>query len=145
MTLTSSAISPVNGASDSAAGWAMVSDASGSLTRSWCALRRPSAVLQTERTRSIAPASSCSSGGQSDTSGQSSRCTEAPPVSPRQIASVVSGSSGAAARVTVSSTVHSVSSAAGSPAQNRVRDRRMYQLVSTSRWSRRAWQAAPTL
>ena len=147
MTLTSSAISPVNGASDSAAGCAMVSDASGSRTRSWCALRRPSAVLQTERTRSIAPASSCSSGSgfQSDTSGQSSRCTEAPPVSPRQIASVVSGSSGAAARVTVSSTVHSVSSAAGSPAQNRVRDRRMYQLVSTSRWSRRAWQAAPTL
>ena len=68
-----------------------------------------------------------------------------PPVSPRQIASVVSGSSGAAARVTVSSTVQSVSSAACSPAQNRLRDRRMYQLVSTSRWSRRAWQAAPTL
>ena len=61
------------------------------------------------------------------------------------MASVVSGSSGAAARHTVSSTVHKVSSAAGSPAQNLLRDRRMYQLVSTSRCSRSSWQAAPTL
>ena len=92
----------------------------------------------------MAPVSS-SSAGKPDTSGQSSRCTLVPPVRPRQIASVVSGSSGAAARQTVSSTVHSVSSAAGSPAQKRLRERRMYQLVTTSRWSRSAWQAAPML
>jgi len=41
-------------------------------------------------------ATSCSSGSrfQSDTSGQSCRCTEAPPVSPRQITSVVSEAPG---------------------------------------------------
>ena len=76
---------------------------------------------------------SAASDGQSATDGQSSRCTLAPPVRPRQIVSAVIGSSGAAARVTVSSTVHSVSSAAASPSQNRDRDRRMYQLVSSSR------------
>ena len=32
-----------------------------------------------------------------------------------------------------------------SPAQNRSRDRRMYQLVSTSRYSRSSWQAVGTL
>src|SRR6266851_7384381 len=147
LTFTSSEVSETNGASDLASGWATTSDASGSRTRSWCALRSPSAVLHTARARSMAPVSSSSSGlssAQSDTSGHDARCTLAPPVSPRQIASAVSGSNGAAARDTVSSTVHSVSSAARSPAQNRLRERRMYQLVSTSRWSRSAWHAPPT-
>ena len=76
---------------------------------------------------------SASSDGQPATDGQSSRCTLSPPVRPRQIVSAVIGSSGAAARVTVSSTVHSVSSASVLPSQNRDRDRRMYQLVSSSR------------
>ncbi len=78
------------------------------------------------------------------TSGHDVRCTLGSPVSPRQTASVVSGSSGEAARQTVSSTVHKVSSASRSPAQNRLRDRRMYQLVSTSRCSRSSWHAPPT-
>ena len=56
--------------------------------------------------------------------------------------SATSGSSGAATRVTVSSTVKSVSNASLSapssttPAQKRSRDRRTYQLVSTSAKSR---------
>ena len=130
---------------------AMTSDASGSRTRSWCALRRPSAVLQAARTRSMAPVSSPSPvlssahPAEGETSGHDARCTLGSPVSPRQTASVVSGSSGAAARQTVSSTVHRVSSASCSPAQNRLRDRRMYQFVSTSRCSRSAWHAPPTL
>ena len=40
-----------------------------------------------------------------DASGQSARCTDRSPVSPRQTSSVVSGSSGAVTRQTVSSTV----------------------------------------
>ena len=56
-----------------------------------------------------------------------------PPVSPRHTVSVVSGSNGAATRHTVSSTVCRVSMASASPSQNRCRDRRTYQLVSTSR------------
>ena len=93
----------------------------------------------------MAPVSSSSAGQPVAglTSGHDVRCTLGSPVSPRQITSVVSGSSGAAARQTVSSTVHRVSSAARSPAQNRPRDRRMYQLVSTSRCSRSAWHAPP--
>ena len=65
---------------------------------------------------------------------------------PRQISSVTSGSSGAVARVTVSSAVHSVSKAASdsslSPPQKRSRERRMYQLVRTSRKPRIVSQAA---
>ena len=132
MTLTSSLISSANAVSAGAAGCATVSDASGSRTRSCRALRRPSAALHTARVRSIVD-SSDESDGQPSTDGQSHRCTLASPVSPRQIVSAVIGSSGAAARVTVSRTVHSVSSAARSPSQNRDRDRRMYQLVSSSR------------
>ncbi len=91
---------------------------------------------------------SASSLGSASGSGQSVRCTDRSPVSPRQISSVVSGSSGAATRVTVSSTVWSVSKAptstAPSVAQNRSRERRMYQLVSTSRKARVESQALAT-
>ncbi len=62
LTLTSSAIRSVNGASDPASGCAMVSEASGSRTRSALALRSPSAVLQAARARSMAPVSSSSAG-----------------------------------------------------------------------------------
>ena len=83
------AISSVrNGASDSASGWAMTSDASGSRTRSWCALRRPSAVLEMARTRSMAPVSSpspVSSRAHPARRGKrrhDARCTLGSPVSP---------------------------------------------------------------
>ena len=72
--------------------------ASGSRTRSWRALRRPSAALQTARARSIALGQRRRRTASRTTSGQSSRCTLTPPVRPRQIVSAVSGSSGAAAR-----------------------------------------------
>ena len=48
---------------------------------------------------------SASSAGSSSAAGQSVRCTDRSPVSPRQISSVVSGSSGAVTRATTSSTV----------------------------------------
>ena len=72
-------------------------------------------------------------GGQVRGSGQSARCTERPPVSPRQISSVTSGSSGAATRVRVSSAVYSVSKASRVSVPEPVARRRMYQLVSMSR------------
>ena len=49
---------------------------------------------------------------------------------------MISGSSGAATRAVTSSTVCRVSIASASPSQNRSRDLRTYQLVSTSAWSR---------
>ena len=81
-----------------------------------------------------------SSAGKSDASGQSVRCTERAPVRPRQISSVVNGSSGAVTRVTTSRVVYRVSKALSRDSlavldvsQNRSRERRMYQLDSTSR------------
>ena len=77
-------------------------------------------------------ATSSGSAGTSPASGQSVRCTDRSPVTPRQITSVISGSSGAASRPVTSSTVCRVSMASGSSSQNRERDRRTYQFVSAS-------------
>ena len=103
-TLTSSAISPVKSASDSASGATTVSSGSGSRTRSPPALRSDAAAEHTSRARSIA-VTSPGSDGRPETSGQSARCTERPPVRPRQTSSVTSGSSGAIARQVTSSAV----------------------------------------
>ena len=68
--------------------------------------------------------------------GQSVRCTDRSPVSPRHTSSAVSGASGATTRHSVSSTVYSVSNASAPfslPDQKRSRDRRTYQFVSASR------------
>ena len=91
---------------DSAAGSATttVSEASGRRVRSDAALRRAEPAEQTSRTWSMA-ATSASSAGSVDASGQSVRCTDRSPVSPRQTSSVVSGISGAVTRQTVSRTV----------------------------------------
>ena len=67
-------------------------------------LRSAEVDEQTSRTASMA-ATRASSAGRSSAFGQSVRCTERPPVSPRQISSVVSGSSGAVTRATTSSAV----------------------------------------
>ena len=103
-TLTSSAT--IDSKPSSAAGSATttVSCDSGSRLRSERALRSAEVAEQTSRTWSIA-ATSASSAGSSSAAGQSVRCTERSPVRPRQISSVVSGSSGAVTRQTVSSTV----------------------------------------
>ena len=73
----------------------------------------------------------------SSAAGQSVRCTERSPVSPRQTSSVVSGSSGAvdpADRLEHGvERVERLRSTSPSAAQNRSRERRMYQFVSTSR------------
>ena len=105
-------------------------------------LRRAFATLETWRTASIAERMS-SAAGTPSASGQSCRCTLRPPVRPCQTRSETSGMSGAATRVSVSSTVYSVSnasrlvgSASSTPTQNRSRERRMYQLVSASAKSR---------
>src|SRR5699024_9759936 len=80
--------------------------------------------------------------------GQSTRWTDSSPVSPAHTTSDMSGSSGAASRIVVSSTVYRVSNASrasrpeDSPAQNRERDRRTYQLVSASAKRRSSSQAA---
>ena len=92
------------------------------------------------RTSSIA-STSAGSAGISSALGQSVRCTDRSPVSPRQITSVTSGSSGAASRVTISSTVCRVSMASRSSSQNRERDRRTYQFVSASQNDRSESQA----
>ena len=131
-TFTSSATRSAYGRSRSASGVATVSFASGSRTRSPFALRRDSAAEHTSRTASIS-ATSDRSAGNSPTDGQSVRCTERPPVRPRQISSESNGANGAVTRLPVSSTVDSVSKASRSPDQNRLRDRRTYQLVSASR------------
>ena len=124
-----------------------MSDASGSRVRSEWALRSASPAEATSRTSSIA-ATSASSAGSAAASGQSARCTDRSPVSPRQTSSVTSGISGAVTRHTVSRTVQRVSKALDAPcpseSQNRSRERRMYQLVSTSRKVRVASQAAAT-
>ena len=91
------------------------------------------------------------SDGSADTSGQSARCTERPPVRPRQISSAVSGSSGAATRQVTSRAVYRVSNAccatdASAPEvpQKRSRERRMYQFVRTSTKARADSQAFAT-
>ena len=56
------------------------------------------AVEQTSRARSIAATSAWSAGQVVDRRASRSRCTDRPPVSPRQISSVTSGSSGATTR-----------------------------------------------
>ena len=78
------AIRSTNGASALGVRRGDRSAASGSRTRSLFALRSASAAEHTWRTRSIA-STSAASAGSSSTGGQSARCTERPPVSPRQI------------------------------------------------------------
>ncbi|SLH93427.1 Uncharacterised protein [Mycobacteroides abscessus subsp. abscessus] len=109
----------------------MVTSASGSRTRRFFALRRLSTVEHTVRTSSMVDTSS-GSAGRSAAAGQSARCTERPPVNPRQITSLINGSNGAASRVATSRTVCRVSTASRSSLQNRLRERRTYQLVSAS-------------
>ncbi|CFE41912.1 Uncharacterised protein [Mycobacterium tuberculosis] len=104
---------------------------SGRRTRSFLALRSEDAAEHTSRTWSIAATRSASDGSRSG-AGQSVRCTDRSRVRPRQIISVISGSSGAASLVVTSNTVCSVSMASASSAQNRERDRRTYQLVNAS-------------
>jgi len=67
-------------------------------------LRSDSAAEQTSRTESI-DATRPWSAGNASAAGQSVRCTERSPVSPRQISSATIGASGATTRHTVSSTV----------------------------------------
>ena len=106
-------------------------------------MRSAEPAEQTSRTVSI-DATSDSSAGRSSADGQSVRWTERSPVRPRQTSSVVSGISGAVARQTTSSTVWRVSNASASSSQKRSRERRMYQLVSTSRKLRVESHAAAT-
>ena len=103
-TLTSSAMIAPKSFSDAAASATTVRSLSGRRTRRLLALRSDEAVEQMSRAVSMA-ATRAWSAGRSEASGQSARCTERPPVSPRQISSVVSGSSGAATRHTTSSAV----------------------------------------
>ncbi len=103
-TLTSSDTIDTNPSSACASSTTTVSSDSGSRLRRLAAFRSAEVVEHTSRTRSMA-ATSLSSAGRADASGQSVRWTERSPVRPRQISSVVSGSSGAATRQTVSSTV----------------------------------------
>ncbi len=131
LTLSSSAIRSLNGARRCGLSTATVSFGSGSRTRSFFALRSDDAAEATSRTRSISATSSASF-GRSPALGQSVRCTDRSPVTPRQITSVISGSSGAASLPVTSSTVCSVSMASGSSSQNLERDRRTYQFVNAS-------------
>lgn len=82
-------------------GTATVRPASGWRTRKLWALRNAEPDEQMARVRfmSVMRSSSC---GNRDASGQSVRCTERPPVKPRQISSVTRGNRGAATRHTVS-------------------------------------------
>ena len=140
-TLTSSATIDVNGSSAAGSSTTTVSEPSGSRLRRPPALRRADVAEQISRTWSIA-ATNASSAGSAAASGQSARWTDRPPVRPRQTSSVVNGSSGATARHTMSSTAASVSNASGRPSQNRSRERRTYQFVSTSRKPRVVSQAS---
>ena len=149
-TLTSSAIRAVKSASSWASAATTVSSGSGSRTRRPATLRSEAAAEHTSRVRSMA-ATRPGSAGSAETSGQSARCTDRSPVRPRQISSVTSGSSGAVTRQVTSSAVYRVSNAwpvtpASAPevSQNRSRERRMYQLVSTSRNARVESQAFAT-
>src|ERR1700758_3207596 len=131
LTLSSSAISPVYGASREGSSTTTVNFGRGNRTRSVLALRSDEAAEHTSRTRSMS-ATSRGSAGRSPSDGQSIKCTDLSPVTPRQITSVVSGRKGAARREVTSSTVCSVSMASGSSSQNRGRDRRTYQFVNAS-------------
>src|SRR5450755_245832 len=149
-TFTSSAIKSVKSASDSASAATTVSWDNGSLTLSPAALRSAAVAEHTSRTRSIA-ATRPGSDGRQDTSGQSLRWTERLPVRPRQISSLTSDRSGATTRQVISSAVYSVSNASRETAasapevpQNRARERRMYQFVSTSTKDRASSQALAT-
>ncbi len=93
-----------NGSSAAGSAVTTVNDAKGSRARSCPALRSADALEHTSRARSI-DATSAWSSGRSWYDGQSVRCTERPPVRLRQISSVVSGSSGATTRHTVSRVV----------------------------------------
>ena len=103
-TLTSSRTIASNPASAAGSSTTTVRVDSGSRLRRLPAFRSADVAEQTSRTWSIA-ATSAGSAGSDSASGQSVRCTERPPVSPRQTSSVASGISGAVARQTVSSTV----------------------------------------
>ena len=111
-----------------------VMPASGWRTRRLCALRSDEPAEHTARVVSMSwtRRSSSAERGNRSASGQSVRCTERPPVSPRQISSLISGSSGADIRVVASSTVHRTSKASRSSSKNRSRLRRTYQLVTSS-------------
>ncbi|SIL80688.1 Uncharacterised protein [Mycobacteroides abscessus subsp. abscessus] len=124
-------MSAVYGSNRFGSGTATVSLSSGNRTRSFLALRKEDPVEATFLTSSMA-ATSAASAGNTDSDTQSVRCTDRSPVSPRQMTSVVIGSSGAARRHVVSSTVCNVSMASASSSQKRERDRRTYQLVSAS-------------
>ena len=77
-------------------------------------------------------------------SGQSVRCTDRSPVTPRQITSVISGSSGAASRRSPPARCAGCRWRRRSSSQNRERDRRTYQFVSASvNW--RSWSHAPEM
>ena len=111
---------------------ATVAASKGSRTRRPAALRTESAAEHTSRTRSI-PATNAASDTRSVVDGQSVRCTDWVPVRPVYTTSVVRGARGAMTRQRISRHVWSVSTASWLPAQKRSRERRMYQLVSTSR------------
>ncbi len=104
LTFSSSRRMSSNGASAAACGDTTVRRASGRRTRSFSFLRRALPTLESSRTASIASRTS-SACGNSSASGQSVRCTLRPPVSPCHTRSLISGTSGAATRVSVSSTV----------------------------------------
>ena len=118
LTLTSSATSSRKGASPAGSAVAMVRLRSGWRTRSFSALRRLRAAETAARASSMAATSSALATWLGST-GQSVRCTERPPVRPRQISSLTSGASGAMTSVSTLSTVARVSKAAVSPSVKR--------------------------
>ena len=118
MTLTSSATSSRKGASPAGSAVAMVRLRSGWRTRSFSALRRLRAAETAARASSMAVTSSALATWAGST-GQSVRCTERSPVSPRQISSLTSGASGAMTSVSTRSTVARASKAVLSPSVKR--------------------------
>ncbi len=107
--------------------------------RGWRVRTLPSARAPrpSSTSRRIRATCSASSGSASaaESSGQSCRCTESPaPVAKRSChtRSVTNGVNGAMSRVTVRRHSCSVCRAAGSPSQNRRRERRTYQLDRSS-------------
>ena len=129
---SSSATTAAKPPSASAPGATTVSSCSGRRTRRFAALRSEEPVEQICWTRSIA-STRTGLAGNSSASGQSARCTERPPVRPRQISSETSGNSEAETRQTASSAVYSASKASAFSSKKRWRLRRTYQLVSMSR------------
>ncbi|OPZ48853.1 MAG: hypothetical protein BWY91_03149 [bacterium ADurb.BinA028] len=103
-TLTSSAMIAEKGSSAAGSVVTTTNSASGSRARRLAPFRNDDTAEHTSRARSM-PATSAWSAGSVAASGQSSRWTERPPVRPRQISSVVSGSNGATARVSTSNAV----------------------------------------